>query len=327
MTQPGQIEALARALVEDLTAVIEQITAELDALAEQWFTIPVGARTARLTALRRDLLGLVDQADSIAAARVLSTVQGSYEIGAWVSALLAGATATFTAVDVAAITHIAQDTMSNLLHATTGVREDVKALIRELARDQVRAKVTIGQTATQAGRDLAAALRDRGITAVIYANGRAVSLPTYADMVIRTKTAEAYQEGGFNQGERLGVQWWEVMDGPDCGWTSHDDPTKANGMIVDLDTAREHPTSHPNCRRSTSPRPDIVDPDQAAPIAPEAVEAVWDAAVRAYQAATVPASTSTVAARASVGLDLVAGTIPATAAGRRFAATLRKHSA
>lgn len=327
MTQPGQVETLAQALIDDLTAVVEQITAELDALAQQWFTTTVAQRTARLTALREDLLALVDQADTIAAARVLSTVQGSYEIGAWTAAIISGTSAAFTSVDVDAITHIAQDTMTDLLRATTGVREDIKAMIRELARDQVRAKVTVGKTATQAGRDLAAALRERGLTAVVYANGRSVPLVTYAAMVVRTKTAEAYQEGGFNQGDRLGVQWWEVMDGPDCGWTSHEDPAKANGMIVDLDTARERPTSHPNCRRSTSPRPDIVDPDHAAPLAPEAVEAVWDAAVRAYQASTVPASMSAVGARTSVGLDLGAGTIPVTAATRKFAATLRRHSA
>jgi hypothetical protein len=327
VTQPDAVEALAAALIADLEAVVAQLTAALVDAAESLTEMPAAARAHRLTVLRDDLNALIDQADAIAAARVLGTMQGSYELGAWVTALLAGTTATFTVVDVNAITHLAQDVMDDLLTATAGMRDDVKAVIRELTRDVVRSKLVVGETAVQAGKDLAARLAERGITAVVYADGRRVSLSTYAEMVIRTKTAEAYQEGGFNQGDALDVQWWEVMDGPACGWTSHDDPVKANGRIVPLDTAREHPLSHPNCRRSTTPRPDILtasDARDAGPLAPAAVEAAWDAATRQYMTTGVAASA--VAARTSAALDLTAGTIPNTTAGRKFAATLRRHA-
>ncbi len=158
----------------------------------------------------------------------MAAVQGACEIGAWTTAVSTGTSATFAAVDVDAVTHIATDAMDPLPRATRGAREDVKVMIREVVRDRVRAKVVIGQTAVDADRDLAAELAERGVTAVTCSDGRRVTRPQYAEMVVRTKTAEAHQEGGFNQGERLGIEWWEVMDGPGCGWSSHDAPQTAD---------------------------------------------------------------------------------------------------
>ncbi|WP_372403197.1 hypothetical protein [Sanguibacter suaedae] len=76
------------------------------------------------------------------------------------------------------------------------------------------------------------------MTAVTYANGRKIGLSTYTDMVVRTKTVMAYQEGAFNQAEALGVEWMEIFDGAACEWTSQDDLQKDNGMIVTLASTR-----------------------------------------------------------------------------------------
>jgi len=330
VTQPDAIESLASALIADLTAVVDQLEAAIRDAMPGWFHLTPPARVIRLRELQTTLLAMINDADAIAANRVVATMQTAYETGAWAAAIGAGATAGFSGIDVDAVTHLATDTMSNLLQATKGMREDVKQVIRELTRDQVRTKLYVGQTAIQAGQDLAKTMADRGITAVVYSNGAHVSLAQYAEMVIRTKTAEAYQEGGLNQGEQLGIDWWEVMDGPGCGWTSHDDPQKADGMIVPLASARAHPLSHPNCRRSTTPRPDIAslsDAQDATPTPTTSTTRVWDAAVRAQAQANRAVATSTTPARASAGLDTAAGVIPNTPAGRRFAATLAKHTA
>ncbi|MBO9555605.1 phage minor capsid protein [Cellulomonas sp.] len=325
MTQPRELEDLTTALVADLQAVYDEVLALLVALADEVASLRVTVRQQRARAVLRDVEALIGRADTIAARHVLGGTRTAYEVGAWATALTAGGGATFAAVDVDAITALAQDTMSDLLAATKGMREDVKIVVRDLVRQQVRSKVYLGQTATQAGRTLAQQLADRGIVAVIYRDGRAVSLPVYADMVMRTKTAIAYQEGGLSQGNRLGVVWWEVMDGPGCGWTSHDDPRKADGLIVDLDDARAHPISHPNCRRSTSPRPDIRSADHArrADATRPTDEAVWRAAVEAQAAATGTTGLSLTPERAtaSVGFDV----LPNTAAARRHAATLARH--
>lgn len=241
------IEDLARALLADLAAVHARILDEITDLATRWYGYQPPLRLHRLRQIEQEIRTIADEADTIAARQVMQTIHTAYGVGAWSTALTLQVGAEFTGVDVDAVTNLAQDTMQDLLHATRGMREDVKGIIRDLARDEVRAKLYTGQTAVQAGRDLATALRERGITAVVYSDGRRVSLPVYAEMVVRTKTAEAYQEGGLNQGERLGVDWWEILDGPDCGWTSHDDPQKATGMIVSLTDARAYPIAHPNC--------------------------------------------------------------------------------
>lgn len=329
MSQPAEIEALTTALTSDLAAIHQRILDELAEIGTQWFELTFSARARRLLVLDQHVTALMAQADALAARHVLEAAQTSYEIGAWTTAILAESTAAFAGVDTDAITALAQDTMTDLLQATQGVRADVKVLIRDLTRDQVRVKLYTGQTAAQAGQELAKTLLDRGVTAVTYANGAKVSLPTYAQMVVRTKTAEAYQEGGFNQGERLGVEWWEILDGPGCGWASHDDPQKANGMIVPLEAAREHPLSHPQCRRASSPRPDITSVDDAAaakPTPPTSMDSAWGRALAQQQAARRALRTSATAVRKSAAVATSAGTIPATAAGRRFAATLARHA-
>jgi hypothetical protein len=161
------------------------------------------------------------------------------------------------------------DTHQDLLAATKFMRTSTKDLIRTLARDHVSDRLYTGRTATQAGRELARALRAHSVAAVVYKDGSRHGLGSYSDMVLRTKTAEAYQVGGFNQAASHGVKFVEVMDGPGCGWTSHDDTTQANGMIMTLDDSRAYPISHPNCRRVTIARPDIKSLDGATPKGPQ----------------------------------------------------------
>ena len=42
----------------------------------------------------------------------------------------------------------------------------------------------------------------------------------------------------------------EVFDGPECGWTEHDDPDLADGSTRTLDEADEYPIAHQNCQRA-----------------------------------------------------------------------------
>lgn len=263
MTQPDSIEALTRTLRADVEAIWEQIQTEQAELLRVWFELDPPQRLARLRALEQAVRDLADSVDDLAARHVATAMQGAYETGAWVTAHAAGVGAAFGTVDLDAILVLATDTMSDLLTATQNVRRSTKDLIRTLTRDHVRAKLYTGMTAEQAGVRLAAVLAREGITAITYADGRRVGLSTYTDMVVRTRTAEAYQTGGFNQGDELGVEWWEILDGTGCGLSSHDDPTKAAGMIVPTDVARAHPLSHPNCRRATTPRLDVTSAAEA----------------------------------------------------------------
>lgn len=263
------IEALTIILRRDLERVWARVSAQVDALEADWPAMGAAARRRRLLELQANIAGLADAADEIAARHVLAGVRDAYLLGAHATALTVGGAVATTGVDLGAITHLATDTHADLLHATTHMRSTTKDLIRTLARDHVSDRLYTGTPATQAGRDLAKAFRGKSIAAIVYKDGSRHGLASYADMVVRTKTAEAYQIGGFNQAESHGVKFMEVMDGPNCGWTSHDDTTQANGLILPLDEARAWPISHPNCRRTTMARPDIKSLVGAKPMGPQ----------------------------------------------------------
>lgn len=281
MSQPDQVTNLTAALREDIHRAWALIHEELDILAREWPTILAPVRAHRLSVFQVRTLAAMRRLDVQAAADIDAALSIAYRTGAWTAALVGGAEATFSSISPAVAAAFARDTLSDVLAATRGVDESVKALIRELGRDQILRAVYTGTTATKAGADLRAVLDHFGIHAVTYADGRKVGLPQYTDMLLRTKTTEAYQAGMLDLGEENGWDWWELMDGPDCGLTSHDDPVKANGMIVTLDVARAHPSSHPNCLRASSPRPDIesvAQAEAAEPMNPEAFAALQERA-------------------------------------------------
>ena len=159
---------------------------------------------------------------------------------------------------------LAQDTFSEILQATSYMDRDVKALVRDLGSQRVQQKVVQGTPAKAAGRDLAERLDRTGITALTYRDGRNVRASSYAEMLMRTKSAVAYNAGGLNQMLGAGVRYVEGIDGADCGLVTHDDGNKVNGKIFPVDVAAAYSISHPNCRRDWAPRPDIVDDSQAA---------------------------------------------------------------
>lgn len=144
----------------------------------------------------------------------------------------------------------------DLLQATSNVRQTTKELVRRVAGDQ-QLRLALGgqETAVSAGRRMASILKGHGVTALVYKDGSRHGLAEYAQVAIRSTTAVAYNFGSLNGAPDVAM--WEVFDGPNCGWTRHDDPQHANGMVVTRQQAADHPISHPNCRRSFGPRPDL----------------------------------------------------------------------
>jgi hypothetical protein len=162
----------------------------------------------------------------------------------------------FTLIHDDAARRLADDLFQDLLQATRYVRHDTKRFIRDAAKIAAQSTV-IDNTAVQAGRDMMKDLvQNHGIKAVTYRNGAKHPLGEYSQMTIRTKTAIAFSEGAFDSSP--GVEWWECFDGPECGLSFHEDPTQANGLIRTRDESRGLLISHPNCRRSWGPRPDVT---------------------------------------------------------------------
>lgn len=75
-----------------------------------------------------------------------------------------------------------------------------------------------------------------------------------AETIALTETANAFNEAALAGYAESGlVDSVEVMDGPECGWTEHDDPDLADGSIRTLEEADAYPISHPNCQRAFGP--------------------------------------------------------------------------
>lgn len=83
-------------------------------------------------------------------------------------------------------------------------------------------------------------------------------LPAFSEaramMVARTEMAGANNLGSVSRYRDSGiVESVRVFDGPDCGWTDHNDPDAADGSVRSLSDAEDFPYAHPNCLRSFSP--------------------------------------------------------------------------
>lgn len=268
---PPDIVQSLDALKADLEVLWARVVEEQETLQNRWYYLTPHSRIARLEQMERAIRE-ISLLIEIRVRESLGITSAAYETGAWNAALAAGTNATFTLPDIDAMARVALDTYDDILAATTHMRTDAKALVKTMTRDWVNAKLATGKTATDAGIDLALALSDEKIAGIVYKNGARVGVSSYSDMVMRTKTAMAYQEGGFQQGKQLGIEWWEIMDGPDCGLTYHDDPQLADGLIVDTTTAERWPISHPNCVRVTTPRPDIHNLGEAKSATPTPTE-------------------------------------------------------
>jgi hypothetical protein len=259
MTEPPRLPTAERLASQAL----------IDAYAESWQRIddaqqaladdPLNARKrARLNELADMVSREVDSLDEQARAYVRDSFPRVYT-GAAERATRAvdpGALA-FVQPDREAAARLATGLYTELLEATSHVDATTKQLIRAIGRDAALRTAIEGRTAEQAAREMRRLLEERGIHAVRYANGARVGLKSYTEMAIRTTTALAMNEGTLQGSVDAGCQFWEIFDGPTCGWTYHDDPEIANGKIVSHDDALAYPISHPNCRRAVGPRPDL----------------------------------------------------------------------
>jgi len=142
-----------------------------------------------------------------------------------------------------------------------------------------------------------------GVKAAVGVDGRKWSYTKYARMQGDAFGNKLYNEGALNAAERLALKGKNIVivvsDGPDCGWTYHEDPEKADGMVVSIAEARANPIAHPHCVRrfsvSTKPkdREKVSKRETLAKTASKALTAVAVTGLTAYAssaAANVAAS-------------------------------------
>jgi len=261
VAQPPEVDAAASELVALFELAQKDIAGQLAELAH---TGAAGAaKRRRLRRLERTVETTLDGLERDAAAWLRTRLPAIYQLGASTAAGQLGQTFTWTQPHSDAVTALARRTWDDLLSATRYVRESTKAWIRAEARRGVALALIEGRTPEQAravflrsAGDVAEALGGDVFT-VRYRNGAAHTLRDYADTLVRTETAKAYNAGSINTAGAAGITHMECADGFDCGLVSHDDTEKPNGKIYPIAQAASYSLAHPRCQRAWLPRPDV----------------------------------------------------------------------
>ena len=273
MPLPGAVARAPDTVIEMFAASQRRLEAEY----AQILTDPLAAhRRRRISALTK-MIDTEMSAMTAAGGRFLANeLPAVYQAGATGS----GLGFSWTQVNRAHIEGIQQGAYDNLLQATEHMRGDAKRWIGEATRQLGAEGAIEGQTAQQLAKRFArlgpAAVSASGapspITAITYADGSKRTLDTYGEMLFRTTTAVTHNNGAVIHAAQFGVTHYQLIDGSDCGLTSHDDPNKANGKVVSAETALAWPIAHPNCGRSMSARLDLAPTDSYDVIIPTANE-------------------------------------------------------
>lgn len=255
MPQPAEVTAVADELIALYREAQRRLLVELgDALMDprRWRQ---AQKLRALIATHAEIIAVLDSGTREWLSVRLPEV---HALGARNAARTVGSAFQWTAPHVHAVEQMAATAWDDVALNLQQLRSGGRRALRELARDATRSTLLEGRTAAQSGRLLEGWARDRGIGSVVYRDGSRRMIGDYADMVARTTTANSYNAGTLTQTASDGIEWVEVFDGSDCGWTSHNDPLKANGRVMPLDEANQYPISHPRCARSFGPRPDIA---------------------------------------------------------------------
>lgn len=120
--------------------------------------------------------------------------------------------------------------------------------IQEKGRSAVAQLLLTGEDPRKISRALAQDLWSQGIS-IIDSGGRQWNPEKYTRMLIRTKSANAYNAGSMNKYAEEGVTRVKVFDGVE------DDPecAEAAGQTWSLEYAMLNVIQHPNCRRAFGP--------------------------------------------------------------------------
>ena len=107
--------------------------------------------------------------------------------------------------------------------------------------------------------DTNALRRDHPLDTVVYANQARHPVEAWARASITWQAVTTANTAAARTAlDQLGTEWVEIRDGATCGWSSHDDPDRANRTLRTIQDALAHPTAHPHCIRELLPRLDLI---------------------------------------------------------------------
>lgn len=129
----------------------------------------------------------------------------------------------------------------------TGINDVSRQKLRRIVAEGVERGYSLDQLVRGVPDDNFAGLRQ---TVDGWSSTGAGQGTSRAAMIARTETANVYNHLALSGYDAGGIGSVLVFDGRDCGWTSHEDPDKANGTTRKIADARQHPIAHPNCGRA-----------------------------------------------------------------------------
>lgn len=249
MPQPAANDAIAGRLIDLYTEAHASLIDQLDA------ALTAGNRrtqVARLRELIRANEAITDALLTSTSDWLASSVPELHAAGAGAASDLIGSTFAWTAPHVDAVNQLAGRVWTDIAANLLDVRADTRKALQDMVADATRASLLESRTATQAARTLAQHAAADGLWSVEYANGARHTIADYADSVIRTTTAEAYNQGSIEQCRTDEITHVEYVDGPGCHvGPGHDKGPLANGLVVALEDVVT--ISHPRCRRALLP--------------------------------------------------------------------------
>jgi hypothetical protein len=217
-------------------AVFASLQPEFEAALRDWFEGVLASG-----GVRKDDLPIVEVVDWSVAADELGRVLATFYVDL-------GQTATAALSGELGLGELRFDLEGPATKPIRDMIADQVTRIIETTREELRTSIetavgrgySVEQIVAGVPDDGFAGLRDRfGIRA------RTIAL---------TETANAYNAATLNGYRESGlVDAVTVFDGPDCGWTTHDDPDLAHGSQRSLDDAQKHLVSHPHCQRAFGP--------------------------------------------------------------------------
>jgi hypothetical protein len=282
----AKIDRLQAALLAAYGAAEERIEAELQEIVD----LPSQFRKrTRLRLLATEVQRLKSDLDGQLEDWIADELHQVYELGGEAGASELGVTFSFTQVHEAAVEQVAGATYKDLLRSTKHMTSDAKRLVRASAKEATLMKLLTGQTARQAARGFEGELKKNSIAAIIYKDGSRHGVKEYADVVLRSTTAVAYNKGHLVEAKENDARYAIIHDGPECCLYSHFEGPRANNLIVAIGTALQYPISHPRCRRSVSALLEIRSKKQAQAAMGEgtyATTAAQDAAQKTADALT-----------------------------------------
>lgn len=186
---------------------------------------------------------------------ISGTLPQAYQSGAAGSAASMGLRFDWTTPHREAVDVLARRVWDDVAATLQDVTPTTQRAIRSLLDDTVRRQILDGLPGPRAAAEFARAIQEQtGAMTVTYRNGARHSVSDYADTVARSAVAETRNRGVFGQARDAGVTFVECYDGADCQWgPGHSAGGLANGMLVTLEFAEDHSTSHPRCVMPDTP--------------------------------------------------------------------------